>query len=136
MRATMQYTNTTLTQDDFYTQDKLTTITVKTKSFKQESCTNLTAWKVMQNAQQLITNCFLEQDSTGARHYGMCPSICNSVVEYYYSNFENDFFSIDELLHCITQHLEYYDDESLFDDCVKDTALAKFKCTDVTCLSN
>ena len=116
-------------------KDSIKTITIKTATKKQYSCTNLTAFKVLENAQQLNEN-VLEQDGTAARYYVMCANIYASVCALYYENVENDYVAISSLMYCVTQHLEYYDDESLFYACVKNTALAKLNVDDYACLSN
>lgn len=118
-----------------FTTENLKTINVKTKSFKQRSCSNATAYKIMCNAQTLVNEKF-ENDSTASRYYVMQANIYASVVQFFYENVENEYVCINSLLTCITKHLVYFDDSCLFYACTKNTLLANENLDNYAYLAN
>ena len=48
----------------------------------------------------------------------------------------NEYVSLESVMDIFANNITYYDEESLFTDVVKNTALEKINLQDYTCLSN
>ena len=120
---------------DAYTTDKIVTVPVTTPTQQVKSVTNLTLFNVLENAQKQAYN-VLEQDPTAARYYVACAKIYADLCALYYANAENDYISLQEIMHTIAEHLEYYDDLHMYTDIVENTALQDVDMLEYTCLSN
>jgi len=117
--------------------DSVETIDVVTKTKKVESCTNLTVFKILENSRQLIDELLLEQDPTASRYFIMYANIYRDLVELYYTDVVEEYYcAVDKVLDVCVKHLEYVDDEPVFTDLVKNTALADRKVQDYTYLSS
>ena len=55
--------------------DSVETIDVVTKTKKVESCTNLTVYKILENAKRILDDLVLEQDPTCRRYFIMYANI-------------------------------------------------------------
>ena len=109
----------------------------KTQTTNVDSVHYTEAHKVLENAQKLVANLCLDYDSTGSSYYINATQIlANLTKAYYYSCDDDDYISVAEIIHAIADCLTYYDDKCLYDDCVKNTALAKFNLYDYAHLSN
>ena len=120
---------------DAYTTDKIVTVPVTTPTKQVESVTNLTLFNVLEKAQQQANN-MLEQDPTASRYYVACAKIYADLCALYYANAENDFISLQEIMHTIAEHLEYYDDLHMYTDIVENTAMQDVDMLEYTYLNN
>jgi len=120
---------------DAYTTDKIVTVPVTTPTQQVKSVTNLTLFKVLEQAQKQADN-MLEQDPTASRHFVACAKIYADLCALYYANAENDYISLQEIMHTIAEHLEYYDDLYLYTNIVADTAMQDVDMLEYTYLSN
>ena len=120
---------------DTYTTDKIVTVPVTTPTQQVKSVTNLTLFKVLEQAQKQADN-MLEQDPTASRHYVACAKIYADLCALYYANAENDYISLQEIMHTIAEHLEYYDDLYLYTNIVENTAMQDVDMLEYTYLSN
>jgi hypothetical protein len=120
---------------DTYTTDKIVTVPVTTPTQQVTSVTNLTLFKVLEQAQKQADN-MLEQDPTASRHFVACAKIYADLCALYYANAENDYISLQEIMHTIAEHLEYYDDLYLYTNIVADTAMQDVDMLEYTYLSN
>ena len=120
---------------DAYTTDKIVTVPVTTPTQQVTSVTNLTLFNVLEKAQKQADN-MLEQDPTASRHFVACAKIYADLCALYYANAENDYISLQEIMHTIAEHLEYYDDLYLYTNIVADTAMQDVDMLEYTYLSN
>ena len=82
------------------------------------------AHTVLENAQKLVANLCLDYDSTGSTYYVNATKILANLTESYYAYCDDDdYISVAEIMQCFNV-LTYYDEKHLYDDCVKNTALA------------
>ena len=109
----------------------------KTQTTQDFSVHYTEAHKVLENAQKQVANLCLDYDSTGCSYYINATQIlANLTKAYYYSCDDDEYISVAEIIHAIADCLTYYDDKHLYDECVKNTALAKFNLYDYAHLSN
>ena len=120
---------------DTYTTDKIVTVPVTTPTQQVKSVTNLTLFKVLEQAQKQADN-MLEQDPTASRHFVACAKIYADLCALYYAHAEADYISLQEIMHTIAEHLEYYDDLYLYTNIVADTAMQDVDMLEYTYLSN
>ena len=120
---------------DTYTTDKIVTVPVTTPTQQVKSVTNLTLFKVLEQAQKQADN-MLEQDPTASRHFVACAKIYADLCALYYANAENDYISLQEIMHTIAEHLEYYDDLHMYTNIVENTAMQDVDMLEYTYLSN
>ena len=120
---------------DTYTTDKIVTVPVTTPTQQVTSVTNLTLFKVLEQAQKQANN-MLEQDPTASRYYVNCAKIYADLCALYYANAETDYISLQEIMHTIAEHLEYYDDLHMYTNIVENTAMQDVDMLEYTYLSN
>jgi len=90
----------------------------------------------------VIENCYnnlqvVEYDCTGANYFLASANIFAQLQELYASNMHyNEYVSLQSVMDIFANNITYYDEESLFTDVVKNTALEKINLQDYTCLSN
>ena len=120
---------------DTYTTDKIVTVPVTTPTQQVKSVTNLTLFKVLEQAQAQANNC-LEQDPTASRYFVACAKIYADLCALYYAHAETDYISLQEIMHTIAEHLEYYDDLHLYTNIVENTAMQDVDMLEYTYLSN
>ena len=125
------------TNIDCLETDTVVTVDVVTKTKKVESCTNLTVYKIVENAKQLLDSLLLEQDSTCSRHFIMFANIYKDLATLYYTDVVEEYYcSVEKVLNICVEHLEYVDDEYVFEKLLENTALAGTNIQDYTYLSN
>jgi predicted small metal-binding protein len=90
---------------------------------------------VLEKAQKQADN-MLEQDPTASRYYVACAKIYADLCALYYANAENDYISLQEIMHTIAEHLEYYDDLHMYTNIVENTAMQDVDMLEYTCLSS
>ena len=74
---------------DTYTTDKIVTVPVTKPTQQVKSVTNLTLFKVLEQAQKQADN-MLEQDPTASRHYVACAKIYADLCALYYAHADAD----------------------------------------------
>ena len=117
--------------------DSVETIDVVTKTKKVESCTNLTVYKIVENAKRILDSLVLEQDPTCSRYFIMYANIYRDLVNLYYTDVVDEYYcAVDKVLDVCVKHLEYVDDAGVFTELLTGTALADRKVDDYTYLSN
>ena len=117
--------------------DSVETIDVVTKTKKVESCTNLTVYKIVENAKRILDDLVLEQDPTCSRYFIMYANIYRDLVALYYTDVVDEYYcAVDKVLDVCVKHLEYVDDAGVFTELLTGTALADRKVDDYTYLSN
>tara|TARA_B100000035_G_scaffold175769_1_gene149954 strand:- start:741 stop:1130 length:390 start_codon:yes stop_codon:yes gene_type:complete len=117
--------------------DSVETIDVVTKTKKVESCTNLTVYKIVENAKRILDDLVLEQDPTCSRYFIMYANIYRDLVALYYTDVVDEYYcAVDKVLDVCVKHLEYVDDAGVFTELLTGTALADRCVDDYTYLSN
>ena len=117
--------------------DSVETIDVVTKTKKVESCTNLTVYKIVENAKRILDSLVLEQDPTCSRYFIMYANIYRDLVNLYYTDVVDEYYcAVDKVLNICAEHLEYADDAGVFTELLTGTALADRKVDDYTYLSS
>ena len=117
--------------------DSVETIDVVTKTKKVESCTNLTVYKIVENAKRILDSLDLEQDPTCSRYFIMYANIYKDLAELYYTDVVEEYYcAVDKVLNVCVKHLEYVDDAGIFTELLKNTALADKNVDDYTYLSS
>jgi len=117
--------------------DSVQTIDVATKTKKVESCTNLTVYKIVENAKRILDDLVLEQDPTSSRYFIMYANIYRDLVALYYTDVVEEYYcSVDKVLDVCVKHLEYVDDGPVFAELLAGTALADRNVDDYTYLSS
>ena len=110
--------------------------TVTTTHTKSVDCIHYTvAHAVLENAQKQIEDTYFETDCTAWRQYTMLANVFSSLVCCFYEHSNSDYISLQEIMHCF-EHLTYYDDSCIYDDCVRNTALEKINLLDYVHLSS
>ena len=117
--------------------DSVQTIEVATKTKKVESCTNLTVYKIVENAKRILDDLVLEQDPTCSRYFIMYANIYRDLVALYYTDVVEEYYcAVDKVLDVCVKHLEYVDDGPVFAELLAGTALADRNVDDYTYLSS
>ena len=117
--------------------DSVETIDVVTKTKKVESCTNLTVYKIVENAKRILDDLVLEQDPTCSRYFIMYANIYRDLVALYYTDVVEEYYcAVDKVLDICVKHLEYVDDAGIFTELLAGTALADKNVDDYTYLSS
>ena len=133
----MQNINTNLTADFCLENDSVQTIDVVTKTKKVESCTNLTVYKIVENAKRILDSLVLEQDPTSSRYFIMYANIYRDLATLYYTDVVDEYYcAVDKVLNVCAKHLEYVDDAGVFTELLTGSALAGTNIEDYTYLSN
>ena len=117
--------------------DSVQTIDVATKTKKVESCTNLTVYKIVENAKRILDDLVLEQDPTCSRYFIMYANIYRDLATLYYTDVVEEYYcAVDKVLDVCVKHLEYVDDGPVFAELLAGTALADRCVDDYTYLSS
>ena len=111
------------------------TITQQFQPIAVDSVHYTVAHAVLKNAQQHLASTLFESDPTASRHYIMLANVFASLTQCFYNAGDDEYIALDDLMQCFC-HLTYYDDESIYDDCVSNTALAQVKLLDYVILHN
>ena len=114
----------------------LKTIT-QTQTTNVDSVHYTVAHAVLENAQKQVAQICLDYDSTGSSYYLNATQILANLTKVYYNSCDDsEYISLQAIMDAITSCLTYYDDEYLYNACVKNTALAKLNLHDYAYLSN
>ena len=112
----------------------LKTIT-KTKTKTVESVHADTVYAVLTNAYNNLQ--LMEADCTSASYFINSANIYAQLADLYASfACTDDYVALDSVMQVFANNITYYDESSLYDDCVANTALAKFNLYDYAHLSN
>jgi hypothetical protein len=113
---------------------QLKTITVKTSN-KVESVHVSTVFAVLENAYNSLQ--LMEADCTSASYFINSANIYAQLAEVYASFAEcDDYVALDSVMQVFANNITYYDESSLYDNCVDNTAMQNVKLLDYTSLSN
>ena len=77
-----------------------------------------------------------ENDCTASSYYCMLADNLASITTFYYANYENAYICVNKVMHCVTQHLTYYDDCSIAENLLANTVLADADINNYCYLSN
>jgi hypothetical protein len=113
---------------------QLKTITVKTSN-KVESVHVSTVFAVLENAYNSLQ--LMEADCTSASYFINSANIYAQLAEVYASFADcDDYVALDSVMQVFANNITYYDESSLYDNCVDNTAMQNVKLLDYTSLSN
>ena len=113
---------------------QLKTITVKTNN-KVESVHANTVFAVLENAYNSLT--LMEADCTSASYFINSANIYAQLAELYASFADCDnYVALDSVMEVFANNITYYDESSLYENCVENTAMQNVKLLDYTSLSN
>ncbi len=114
---------------------QLKTIKVKTTS-AVDSVHADTVYAVLQNAYNNVQ--LMEADCTGASYFINSANIYAQLADLYasFASYNNDYVALSSVMEVFANNITYYDESSLYDDCVANTAMQHVKLLDYTYLSN
>jgi hypothetical protein len=113
---------------------QLKTITVKTNN-KVESVHASTVFAVLENAYNSLT--LMEADCTSASYFINSANIYAQLAELYASFADCDnYVALDSVMEVFANNITYYDESSLYENCVENTAMQNVNLLDYTSLSN
>ena len=113
---------------------QLKTLTIKTSN-KVESVHADTVYAVMYNCFRNLA--FVDSDCTGSNYYIASANIFAQLQSLYCSFADStDYVALDSVMQVFADNITYYDESSLYDDCVADTAMQNVKLLDYASLSN
>jgi len=111
------------------------TVTKQFQPIAVDSVHYTVAHAVLLNTQKEIANADFDCDETGSRYYIMLANIFASLTQCFYNAGDEEYIALNDLMQCFA-HLTYYDDSYMYDDCVRNTALADVKLLDYVSLYN
>jgi hypothetical protein len=112
----------------------LKTIT-QTQTAQVESVHAETVFAVLENAYNNLT--LMEADCTSASYFINSANIYAQLAEVYASFAEcDDYVALDSVMQVFANNITYYDESSLYDNCVENTAMQNVNLLDYTSLSN
>ena len=112
----------------------LKTIT-KTNTTKTKSVHADTVFAVLTNAYNNLQ--LMEADCTSASYFINSANIYAQLAEVYASFADcDDYVSLNKVMQVFANNITYYDESSLYDNCVANTAMQNVKLLDYTSLSN
>ena len=92
-------------------------------------------FSVLQNAYNNLQ--LMEADCTGASYFINSANIYAQLADLYASFASyDDYVALDSVMQVFADNITYYDESSLYDDCVANTAMQNVKLLDYTSLSN
>ena len=112
---------------------QLKTITIKTSN-KVESVHMETLYKVIENCYNSLE--IVEADCTSASYFLNSANIFAQLQMLYVENETADYVSIQSVMDVFTNNITYYDESSLFESVVKNTAMKNVNIENYTYLSN
>jgi hypothetical protein len=113
---------------------QLKTINKSVKTNVQSVHAN-TVFAVLENAYNSLT--LMEADCTSASYFINSANIYAQLAEVYASFAEcDDYVALDSVMQVFANNITYYDESSLYDNCVENTAMQNVKLLDYTSLSN
>jgi len=114
---------------------QLKTITTKSVKTNVQSVHANTVFAVLENAYNSLT--LMEADCTSASYFINSANIYAQLAEVYASFADcNDYVALSTVMEVFANNITYYDESSLYDDCVANTAMQNVKLLDYTSLSN
>jgi len=112
----------------------LKTIT-QTQTAQVESVHADTVFAVLENAYNNLT--LMEADCTSASYFINSANIYAQLAEVYASFAEcDDYVALDSVMQVFANNITYYDESSLYENCVENTAMQNVNLLDYTSLSN
>ena len=113
---------------------QLKTIT-KTKTKSVESVHADTVYAVIQNAYNNLQ--VIEADCTSASYFINSANIFAQLQELYATFADTtEYVALHKVMQCFTNNITYYDESSLYENCVANTAMQNVNLLDYTSLSN
>jgi len=107
----------------------------QTQTTQVESVHADTVFAVLENAYNNLT--LMEADCTSASYFINSANIYAQLAEVYASFAEcDDYVALDSVMQVFANNITYYDESSLYDNCVDNTAMQNVKLLDYTSLSN
>ena len=112
----------------------LKTIT-QTQTAQVESVHADTVFAVLENAYNNLT--LMEADCTSASYFINSANIYAQLAEVYASFADSDdYVALDSVMQVFANNITYYDESSLYENCVENTAMQNVNLLDYTSLSN
>jgi len=111
----------------------LKTIT-QTQTTQVDSVHADTVYAVLQNAFNNLT--VMEADCTGASYFINSANIYAQLADLYAAHAYDDYIALDSVMQVFANNITYYDESSLYDDCVANTAMQNVNLLDYAYLSN
>ena len=113
---------------------QLKTIT-QTQTKQVESVHADCVFAVLENAYNNLQ--LMEADCTSASYFINSANIYAQLADLYASFAStDDYVALDSVMQVFADNITYYDESSLYDDCVANTAMQNVKLLDYTSLSN
>ena len=113
---------------------QLKTLTIKTSN-KVESVHADTVYAVMYNCFRNLA--FVDSDCTGSSYYIASANIFAQLQSLYCSFAStDDYVALDSVMQVFANNIYFYDESSLYDDCVADTAMQNVNLQDYAILHN
>src|SRR5210317_1157405 len=114
---------------------QLKTITTKSVKTNVQSVHANTVFAVLENAYNNVQ--LMEADCTSASYFINSANIYAQLAEVYASFADcNDYVALSTVMEVFANNITYYDESSLYDDCVANTAMQNVNLLDYACLSN
>ena len=114
---------------------QLKTIT-QTQTKQVESVHADCVFAVLENAYNNLQ--LMEADCTSASYFINSANIYAQLADLYasFASYDNDYVALDSVMQVFADNITYYDESSLYDDCVANTAMQNVKLLDYTSLHN
>ena len=107
----------------------------RTQTAQVESVHADTVFAVLENAYNNLT--LMEADCTSASYFIKSANIYAQLAEVYASFAEcDDYVALDSVMQVFANNITYYDESSLYENCVENTAMQNVNLLDYTSLSN
>jgi hypothetical protein len=107
----------------------------RTQTAQVESVHADTVFAVLENAYNNLT--LMEADCTSASYFINSANIYAQLAEVYASFAEcDDYVALDSVMQVFANNITYYDESSLYENCVENTAMQNVNLLDYTSLSN
>jgi hypothetical protein len=107
----------------------------RTQTAQVESVHAETVFAVLENAYNNLT--LMEADCTSASYFINSANIYAQLAELYASFAEcDDYVALDSVMQVFANNITYYDESSLYENCVENTAMQNVNLLDYTSLSN
>jgi hypothetical protein len=107
----------------------------QTQTTQVESVHADTVFAVLENAYNNLT--LMEADCTSASYFINSANIYAQLAEVYASFAEcDDYVALDSVMQVFANNITYYDESSLYENCVENTAMQNVNLLDYTSLSN
>jgi hypothetical protein len=112
---------------------QLKTITVKTSN-KVESVHTDTLYAIIENCYNSLQ--VMEADCTSASYFCASANIFAQLQYLYAENECNDYVSLESVMEIFANNITYYDESSLFESVVENTAMQNINLEKYACLHN